>query len=111
VASRYGAEVSGATEIALTKLDPLSGLKTLNICTAYHIGARTLENFPITPELIQAEPVYTEMPGWQEDIRNVRKYEQLPAAAQKYVEGIERLVERPIKYVSVGPHRKAMILR
>jgi adenylosuccinate synthase len=111
VASRYGAEVSGAAEIALTKLDSLSGLKTLNICTAYRIGARTLENFPITPELIQAEPVYTEMPGWEEDIREVRQFTQLPAAAQKYVERIERLVERPIKYVSVGPHREAMILR
>jgi adenylosuccinate synthase len=103
--------VSGATEIALTKLDSLSGLETLKICTAYRVGSRTLENFPIAPELIQAEPVYTEMPGWQEDIREVRQFTQLPAAAQKYVERIERLVERPIKYVSVGPHREAMVVR
>jgi len=62
-----------------------------------------MSNFPITPELMKAEPVYTEMPGWQEDIREVRQFAQLPAAAQKYVERIERLVERPLKYVSVGP--------
>ena len=111
VASRYGAEVSGTTELALTKLDSLSGLETLKICTAYSVGSRTLDNFPITPELIQAEPVYTEMQGWQEDIREVRQFTQLPAPAQKYVERIERLVERPIKYVSVGPHREAMIVR
>ncbi len=111
VASRYGTEVSGAAELALTKLDSLSGLETLKICTAYHISDRTLGNFPITPELMQAEPVYLEVKGWQEDIRNVRKYEQLPAAAQKYIEQIEKLVERPVKYVSVGPHREAMIVR
>ncbi|MGA9694831.1 MAG: adenylosuccinate synthetase, partial [Dehalococcoidales bacterium] len=78
---------------------------------AYSVGSRTLVNFPITPELIQAAPVYTEMQGWQEDIREVRQFTQLPAPAQKYVERIERLVERPIKYVSVGPHREAMIVR
>ena len=63
VASRYGTEVSGATELALTKLDSLSGLETLKICTAYCTESRTLDNFPITPELIKAKPVYTEVPG------------------------------------------------
>ena len=72
---------------------------------------RTLDNFPITPQLVQAEPVYLEVKGWQEDIRNVRNYSQLPAAAQKYVERIERLVEKPIKYISVGPHREALLVR
>ena len=111
VASRYGTDVSGATEIALTKLDSLSGLDTLKICTAYRIGNRTVDYFPITPELVQAESVYVEVPGWKEEIRNVRKYSQLPGTAQKYVETIEKLVEKPVKYVSVGPHREAMILR
>jgi adenylosuccinate synthase len=55
--------------------------------------------------------VYTEIGGWKEDIREVRRFAQLPGAAQKYVETIEKLVERPIKYVSVGPHRDAMIVR
>ena len=111
VASRYGTEVSGTTELALTKLDSLSGMDRLKICTSYRVGSRQLSNFPITPELMKAEPVYTEMPGWQEDIREVRQFAQLPAAAQKYVERIERLVKRPIKYVSVGPYRDAMIVR
>ena len=111
VASRYGTYVSGATELALTKLDSLSGLDTLKICTSYRIGIRTLDNFPITPELLQAEPVYIDVTGWKEDIREVREFVKLPDAARDYVERIEKLVERPIKYVSVGPNRGAMIVR
>jgi adenylosuccinate synthase len=111
VASRYGTDVSGATEIALTKLDSLSGMDTLKICKAYRIGSRTIDNFPITPELVKAEPVYMEVPGWKEDITGVRRFTELPRAAQGYVERIEQLVERPVRYVSVGPHREAMIVR
>jgi adenylosuccinate synthase len=111
VASKYGADVSGATEIALTKLDSLSGLDTLKICTAYRIASRTINTFPITPELIKAEPVYIEVLGWKEDITGVRQFTKLPKAARDYVESIERLVEKPIKYISVGPHREAMILK
>ena len=59
----------------------------------------------------KAQQVYIDVPGWQQDIRNVRKYSQLPVTAQKYVETIEKLVGKPVKYVSIGPHREAMILR
>lgn len=111
VASRYGADVSGATEIALTKLDSLSGLDPLRVCTAYRIGARTTASFPIVPELVKAEPVYFEMPGWKEDITGVRRFDQLPETAREYVKRIEELVERPVKYVSVGPSREAMVLK
>jgi adenylosuccinate synthase len=111
VASRYGTDVSGATELALTKLDSLSGLNTLKICTAYRIGSRTIDNFPITPELVKAEPIYREVPGWKEDITGIRRFIELPRAARDYVERIEQLVEKPVKYVSVGPHREAMIVR
>jgi adenylosuccinate synthase len=84
---------------------------SLKICTTYRIDTHIVDDFPITPELIRATPVYTEIGGWKEDIREVRRFAQLPGAAQKYVETIEKLVERPIKYVSVGPHRDAMIVR
>lgn len=89
----------------------MSGLETLKICKAYRIGSRNIKDFPITPELIKAKPVYQEMSGWKEDITGVRKYVRLPEAARKYIERIEQLVDRPIKYVSVGPHREAMIVR
>jgi adenylosuccinate synthase len=111
VASRYGVEVSGATELTLTKLDSVSGLSPLRICTQYRIGARRIDNFPITPELVQAEPVYIEVPGWNEDITGVRHFSDLPEAAQAYVDTIEELVQRRIAYISVGPHREAMIVR
>lgn len=111
VASRYGAYVSGATEIAITKLDSLSGLSMLKICTGYHIGSRSIDNFPITPELVKAEPNYIEVPGWKEDITGIRQFAKLPRTARDYIVKIEQLVERPIKYISVGPHREAMIER
>lgn len=111
VASRYGAKVQNATEIALTKLDSLSGQQKLRICTHYKIGSKTIGYFPITAELINAEPVYTDMPGWQEDITHIRSYDKLPKFAKNYVQTIERLVEKPIRYISVGPEREALIIR
>jgi adenylosuccinate synthase len=111
VASRYGVEINRANELALTKLDSLSRLGTLNICSHYQIGSRTISDFPIVPELVQAEPVYIEMAGWNEDIRDVHEYHNLPKAAQDYVEKIEQLVECRIRYISVGPQRESMIVR
>ena len=111
VASHYGINVSGATDLVLTKLDSLSGQKTLKLCNRYRIGSRLIDYFPIVPELINCEPVYIEMDGWDEDITSVRDFEQLPGAAQRYVEKIEQLVGMRISYISVGPHREAMIIR
>ncbi|MFC2034790.1 adenylosuccinate synthase [Chloroflexota bacterium] len=111
VASRYGTEVSGSTELTLTKLDSLSGLPVLKICTHYRIDSRNIDYFPIVPDLIRAEPEYIELPGWNEDITGVREFSRLPEAAQAYVIKIEQLVEGNIAYVSVGPHREAMIVR
>jgi adenylosuccinate synthase len=111
VASRCGVEVNGASELALTKLDSLTGLPTLKICTGYRIGSRTIDHFPLTAELVQAEPVYIEMPGWTENIQHIREYGHLPAAAQAYVEIIEQLVRCRIACISVGPQREAVIIR
>ena len=63
------------------------------------------------PELRDAEPEYIEVPGWEEDITGIREFDDLPLNARKYVETIENLVAYPIKFISVGPHRKAMIVR
>ncbi len=111
VASRYGVDVSGATELALTKLDSLSGLPSLKICTHYRIDSRDIDYFPVVPELMHCEPAYIEMPGWEEDVTGVREYDKLPEAAQAYIIKIEQLVEKNITYISVGPHREAMIVR
>ncbi len=111
VASRYGAEINGATGLALTKLDSLTGLPSLKICKQYRTLEQTTSDFPVTAELVRAEPVYLDMPGWQEDIRGVREYGQLPRAARDYVEKIEQLVGCRIDYISVGPEREAVIVR
>ena len=111
LASRYGAYVQGATEIALTKLDSLSGRKTLLICTHYEVDGEPIEEFPINAVLERCRPVYEEMEGWQEDISHIRNFHELPKAAQAYVLEIERLISRPIRYVSVGAARDCLIDR
>lgn len=111
VAGRYGARIQGVDEIALTKLDSLSGQKKLNICTGYKIEGSVHEDFPLTPALEKAEPVYIGMNGWSEDISECRKFNELPVAAQDYVNKIEELIGYKIKYVSVSPEREKLIVR
>ena len=111
VATRYGTQLQGATELALTKMDVLSYLKEIPVCVAYKNGDKTTERFPYTPELNACEPVYEVLPGWNCDISGVRKYEDLPKEARDYVEFIEKRVGCPIKFVSVGAERDALIVR
>jgi adenylosuccinate synthase len=111
LATRYGCWAQGATEVALTKLDSLSGQKTLKICTHYALNGEKFDRFPLNAVLEEATPVYVEMPGWSEDISGVRKFSDLPDSARAYVEAIEELIDCPIRYVSVGPEREALIDR
>ncbi len=108
VATRNGVELQAATEIALTKIDCLSGLADLKICVAY-AGEHT-EN-PIWPQTAALAPVYEKMESWQEDITGCRTFESLPVAAQRYVERIEELMGVRVSMVSVGPGRDQMINR
>ena len=109
VASRFGAYVQGATQLALTKLDSLSGRPTLKICDRYLIDGREETSFPLNSALARAKPAYIEMDGWEEDVTGCRKFTDLPPAAQRYVRAIEELVGRPIRYVSVGPERSELM--
>jgi len=111
VATRYGAMIQGVDEIALTKLDSLSGQKKLKICTEYDVDGKLIRNFPLTPALQKAKPVYIEMDGWNENISGCRKFDELPDAARKYVNKIEELIGYKIKYVSVGPERESLIIK
>ena len=108
VATRNGIELQAATEIALTKIDCLSGMKDLKICVAYD-GDHS-EN-PIWPQTAALSPVYENMQPWDEDITGCRTFDSLPIAAQQYVERIEALMGVPITMVSVGPEREQMIIR
>lgn len=109
VASRYGCEITGATELALTLLDVLSGEEELKICDYYEIGNEKIYDFPTTQRLYGAKPHYITLAGWKEDITQIRKYSELPAAAKNYIEKIEELVDVRIKYISVGPEREQLI--
>ncbi len=111
VASKYGADVQGTDEIAITKLDSLSGLKTLKICTAYNIDDKSTKTFPLTPLLDRAVPEYIELPGWDEDITKCRKFSELPANAQNYINKIEELMGYSMNYISVGPERESLIIK
>lgn len=109
---RYAARVNGLTQIALTKLDVLSGLERLRICVAYQRGDERLEHFPADASVLsECEPVYEDMPGWDEDITHIRSLDDLPPAARDYVKHIEALCGVPISMISVGPDREQMIMR
>ncbi|MGM9642703.1 MAG: adenylosuccinate synthase [Eubacteriales bacterium] len=111
VATRYGVEVQGATEIALTKLDVLSYMKKIPVCTHYRVNGELTDEFPFPTALKHAEPVIECFDGWESDISGIRKFEDLPKAAQKYVEFIERSIGCPVTYVSVGAERESIIIR
>ena len=109
---RYAVRINGISELALTKLDILSGLDTINICKEYQIGEKTAPTLPLGPSNLEGfEAVYEDMPGWQVDITSVRTWEDLPEAAQNYVSRIEDLLSVPIKIISVGPERSQVIQR
>ncbi len=109
VASKYGIRCQGADEIALTKLDILSGHDELEICTAYELNGKKLTEFPFTDVLDQCKPVFEKIKGWNCDISKCRKKEDLPKEALDYIHFIERACECKIRYVSVGAERDAYI--
>ena len=111
VATRYGVKKQGATELALTKLDVLSYMESIPVCTKYKVKDSLSDKFPFPSRLNDAEPYIETLPGWQEDITGVRRFEDLPQAAQDYVLFIEEQVGCYIKYVSVGPERDSIIIR
>ena len=111
VATRYGVEVQAATKIALTKMDVLGYMEKIPVCTHYKVGDKRIDRFPFPMELAKAEPVIEYVEGWQCDISGVRRWEDLPKAAQDYVLMIEEAIECPITFVSVGPERDSLIIR
>ncbi len=111
VASRYGCRMQGATEVALTVLDVLGYLDTLPVCVGYEIDGVVTKDFPTTVKLAKAKPVYEYLPGWKQDIRGIKSYDELPENCRKYIEYIEKELEVPVKLVSNGPGRSDIIRR
>ena len=111
VATRYGCEAQGATQVALTALDCLSYLDEIKLCVGYEIDGEVTKDFPVTSRLKKAKPVYVTMPGFKCDIRGIREFDKLPKEAQDYVLFIEKEIGVPIKLVSNGPRREEIIVR
>lgn len=111
VATRYGVDVQAATEIALTKLDVLSYMDKIPVCTHYVLNGQETDSFPFPTALNSAKPVIEYFDGWKCDISSVRRWEDLPTEARNYVEFIESQIGCPITYVSVGAERDSIIIR
>lgn len=110
VAARYTARLSGVDALAVMLLDVLSELAELKICVAYKRNGQHTTDFPShADDLRQVTPVYETLPGWQQDIRSVRRYADLPPACRAYLERISQLLGRPVEIVSVGPDREQTI--
>ncbi len=107
----HAARVNGLTMLALTKLDVLTGIDTLRICTGYKLDGNAIDYLPSADdELKRCEPIYEDMPGWKEDISGVRKFENLPKTTQNYVNRLREIAGIPISIISVGYERGAHIM-
>jgi adenylosuccinate synthase len=112
VAVRYGARINGLDTLALTKLDVLDGLDRIDICTAYRCGSRTLTDFPSDiGQLAACEPIYETMPGWTSPTKGVRRFEDLPEAARRYIARLEQVSGVRAALVSTGSERDDTIYR
>lgn len=108
VALRYTVMLNGVTSLIMTKADVLSGFDTLRIATAYKINGKITTEIPFDTEA-PVEPVYTELPGWKEDISGIREKENLPENLQGYIRFVENRLKIPVTIVSVGPDREATV--
>ena len=111
VATKYGCRLQGATDVAFTVLDALGYLEEIPVCVGYEIDGEVTTDFPVTYKLEKAKPVLKKLPGWNCDIRGIRKFEDLPENCRKYVEFIEEQIGFPITMVSNGPGREDIIYR
>lgn len=111
VATRYGVEVQGATQVCLTALDCLSYLDEIKVCTGYEIDGKIIKDFPNTHMLKKAKPIFETLPGFKCDIRGIKEFDKLPKEAQDYVLFIEKEIGKPITMVSNGPKREEIIYR
>ncbi|MCR4924858.1 MAG: adenylosuccinate synthase [Clostridiales bacterium] len=111
VASRYGCQAQGATQVVLTAIDCLSYLDEIPVCVGYEIDGKVTKEFPVTPLLKKAKPVLTTLKGWKTDIRGIKEFDKLPSEAQNYVLFIEKELGIPVTMVSNGPKREEIIFR
>ncbi|MDX1741694.1 MAG: adenylosuccinate synthetase, partial [Rhodothermales bacterium] len=111
VALRYTSMINGFTELAITKLDVLTGMSEIKACVAYEIDGKETERFHSEVETLeQARPIYRGFEGWSDDITGAVGYEDLPDAARKYLEFVSSFLRVPIRMISTGPKREQTIV-
>ncbi|MBU0628012.1 MAG: adenylosuccinate synthetase [Nanoarchaeota archaeon] len=111
VAAKYSIMINGLSSIVITKLDVLSNLRKLKICTHYEIDGKKTGRFPLNlEELKKAKPVYIEMDGWDEDLTKITEFKKLPEKARKYLEKIEEILKTKISILKIGPKRNQTIV-
>lgn len=111
VALKHSNRINGFTHLALTKLDVLTGVKKIKVCRAYKLEGKEVSEFPASIHTLQnCEPVYEEVPGWQEDLTGIKKYNDLPRNAKNYIRLLEKLTERKFILISVGFERGETII-
>jgi len=109
---RYAVRINGLTELVVTKLDILSGFKTLKICYRYQADGKYWDELPLGPSaLTPFSPKYIETPGWDQDVSEVRDWKNLPHPAQMYIQKIEEIAGIPVRTISIGPEREQVIIR
>lgn len=111
VAARYGCRVQGATDVALTVLDALGYLDEIPVCVAYELDGERIDSFPPTAKLKRCKPILEKLPGWRCDIKGIKRYEDLPENAKRYVEFAEKHLGVPVTMVSNGPAREDIMYR
>ncbi|SHJ41270.1 adenylosuccinate synthase [Pseudozobellia thermophila] len=111
VALKYAVQVNGVTELMMMKADVLSGFDTIKICTAYNYKGKKIDHLPYSLEAENVSPIYSEVKGWKEDLTQLDKASEFPAALQGYIDFLEKELGIPIKIVSVGPDRTQTVHR
>ena len=110
--ARYATRINGLTDIFLTKLDVLSGIKEIPVCVAYEVDGKRVDEVPVSQtDFHHAKPIYEMFPGWEEDITSVKSFEELPQNAQDYVLALEKMSGTRISAIGVGPDRNATLVR
>ncbi|MGB4397762.1 MAG: adenylosuccinate synthase [Daejeonella sp.] len=104
-ALKYAIMLNGVTELVMTKADVLSGFETIYACTHYKYNGETIDYMPYDIQAVKAEPVFEAIPGWAEDLTGIREVNEIPAKLSAYISYLEKHLEVPVKYLSVGPDR------
>jgi len=111
VSLKYSVRINSLSELFITKLDVLSGLEEIKLATSYKHGGKIFNEYPYEQKIqYEGEPVYITLPGWNEDISNIKEFFDLPLNAQNYLKKIEEFIGVPITFISVGPERNQNIV-